>query len=124
MKLYGKDFFFAKTVGAVCKIQKLIRDCGKDGKLFTDDMPYWQSQENAARYMAYLHEGYVNRQRQEALEMGHEFEEPVQIGPDALMDLDETTFNALFVEAVKVYTKDATTVKGAVTKTGKKTELK
>ena len=117
MKIYGKDYFFAKTVGAVCNIQKLIADSGKDGKLFTDDMPYYQSQSNAA------HQGYVKRQTQESMELGQEYEDPLKgIGYEELLNLDEDLFNSLFLEAAKVYSANLTTVRGEPAKTGKKTE--
>ena len=123
MKIYGKDYFFAKTVGAVCNIQKLIQDSGKDGKLFTDDMPYYQSQSNAAHYIDYLHQGYVKRQTQESMELGQEYEDPLKgIGYEELLNLDEDLFNSLFLEAAKVYSANLTQVKGEPAKTGKKTE--
>lgn len=122
MKIFGKEFGLAKTVSAVCTVQKMAREADPDkGVLFTPETPYEISQMRCAVIISALHDGYIAKKHIEDLQNGIEPKEEVSLSPDELLGLDNNTFNKLFIEAWTLYNTDTSTVKTSPA-AGKKTE--
>lgn len=104
MEIRGREIGFRRTVLATCELADISpnKDVNKFDKLL-NSKEYAVQQKAAAAFIVALSKGF---------EMARTFDEPgYKANPltvDEVLCLDDETFTALFVEALKVWTGDAT----------------
>lgn len=118
MNVEGKEIGFRRTVLANCKLTEAAPDRNISRffkeKILSPD--YAVAQTAAAQFIAAMNEGH--EQYLHFLDPTH-YPDPVK--PEALLSLDEATFNALYQEALKVYTEDGKVTVEVAPPKGKKT---
>lgn len=104
MEIHGREIGFCGNVLATCELAEISpnKDINQFDKLL-NSKEYAVQQKAAAAFIVALSKGY---------EMARTFDEPgYKANPlttDEVLCLDNETFTALFIEALKVWTNDAT----------------
>ena len=116
MEINGREVKFCRTVYANCKIADICEngDIKNVGKLF--DGGYRHSQTSAAKFIAFLNEGY--EQKMKFAEPGYK---PNPLSEEEVLSLDEIDFAQIFDEAVEAWTGEKPTIETAPVP-GKKTK--
>lgn len=119
MIIHGREVKFLRTIAANCKIADLCPDgdVTKIEALFEGS--YQKSQNTAAKFIAYLSEGY---------EMNRKYSEtgyvPQPVTAEELLYLSEAEFSRAFDEAIDAYVGEKPTIETAPSKSKKKAEAK
>ena len=119
MIINGKEIGFRRSVSANCRLADIApgHDIGRFFKEKILSINYAEAQRAAAQLIAAMNEGYELYQH--FIDPAH-VPDPVQ--PEALLSLDEATFNALYQEAINAYNNDGKTTVEVQPSKGKKTK--
>lgn len=110
MEIHGREVTFKRTVGANCAIEKYFEPSGGFDLKRISEGSYSEQQTNAAFIMEELSKGAEEAAFWDAYNRG----ETYMVHPltrDEAMTLSNEEFNALFVEALKVWASASPTVK-------------
>lgn len=119
MNVNGKEIRFRRTVSANCRLADIApgHDISRFFKEKILSMNYAEAQRAAAQFVAAMNEGYEIYKN--FIDPAHV---PAPVKPEALLGLDEETFNALYQEALKAYNSDGKTTVEVQPPKGKKTK--
>lgn len=110
MEIHGREVKFKRTVGANCAIEKYFEPLGGFNLQRISEGDYSTQQENAAAFMEELSKGAEEAAFWDAYNRGETYMVHPLTSSEA-MTLENEDFNALFIEALKVWAEAAPTVK-------------